>query len=498
MEPEEGKNVVIQNNDEDNDETVPLIPAEELERLKHAGGFIRKRYLMSILLLAGLGNVYAMRVNLSAAVEPMQKHYGWSNITQGYVLSAFFWGYILFQVPGAILSEKYGGKLVFGVGVLGTSLLTLILPLCASRLWLLFTVRAVMGLFESVTFPALNYLFTQWVPCTERSFHVAFTAAGAYLGTAIAFPISGILIDLHKDDDDVSTTWPLVFYVFGGCGVLWWIIWMLLANSTPDDDKTITEEEYKYIKHTVTQDADVNIDKITVTKSDKPPWKGFLTSSVAWSIYCCHFSSNFCIYTLMTYLPKYLDEELDFSLKNAGGIAIIPYVAQFAASISSGVFADRLSERTSVRTARIVTETIAFVTAGSCLVIAGWMTETAVAVIFMSLAVGASGFVGGGHCSSYVDVSPHYAGHLFSVGNVVANVAGILAPIVTGYILGDRLHDPTPTVTVTPLIEDSSSDSGYVPASHWRNVFYLTAGVYLFSLTIYVIFMKGKPVQELN
>ena len=491
--------VLIQNEEDDCSESTPLIPQEELDRLQKAGGLVRKRYLMSILLLAGLGNVYAMRVNLSAAVEPMQKHYGWSNITQGYVLSAFFWGYILFQIPGAILANKYGGKHVFGFGVLGTSLLTLILPFCASRLWLLFTVRAIMGLFESVTYPSLNVLFTQWVPCTERSFHVAFTAAGAYLGTAIAFPISGILIDLHKDDDNVSTTWPYVFYVFGSCGVLWWLVWIFLASSSPDEDSTITKDEYKYIKHTVKLDADINIGKVSVIKSESPPWKGFLTSPAAWAIYCCHFSTNFCIYTLMTYLPKYLDEELDFSLKNAGGIAVVPYVAQFASSIGSGFFADWMVERSNVRTARITTELIAFFTAGVSLVIAGWMTNVAAAVFFMSLAVGGSGFCGGGHAASYVDVSPHYAGHLFSVGNVVANVAGILAPIVTGYILGDRLHDPTPTVTVTPLMADSSSsDSGYVPASHWRNVFYVTSSIYVLSGIVYVLFMKGKPVQALN
>ena len=463
---------------------------EEMLRLQKAGGWFRKRFVVTTTLMFGLVNVYAMRVNLSEAVEPMQKHYNWSNITQGYVLSAFFWGYILFQIPGAWLASKYGGKYVFGAGVFGTSVLTLIVPFCASRLWLLLTVRALMGLCESVTYPALNVLFTQWVPCTERSFHVAFTTAGAYLGTAIAFPVSGVLIDLHHDDDDVSTTWPYVFYVFGACGLLWCFVWQFLGESSPGSAKHITADERRYLALTTGCDADVTVGKLDVVKSDSPPWRGFLTHPAAWAIYINHFSANLSIYTLMTYLPKYMKEDLGFDLKSAGGIAVIPYLMQFLGSIGSGFVADWMIKFTTVKRTRLTIELVSFGICISALCVTGWMTDTTLAVVTVSIAVGASGMTGGGFSSNYIDVSPHYAGYLFSVGNVIANTAGIIAPILAGYILGDAERSPG----------EASSDSSesYVPASHWRNVFYVSAGVYFCAGVVWVLFMSGKPVKELN
>ena len=323
-------------------EGTPLVSVASEDSLASAGGCVKARMLMSIMLMTGIANVYTMRANLSAAVVPMQKQYGWSNATQGIVLSSFFWGYILFQIPGALLSAKYGGKQVFGLGVFGTAVLTLLLPVCADRLWLLLVLRALMGFCESVTYPAMNALFIQWVPSTERSLHVALGNAGAYLGNAIAFPISGFIIDLHKDEDDISTTWPWVFYVFGIAGCVWFVLWEVIAASSPKQSRWICEDEITYIEAHTGQDANMSAKKVQVPKSPSPPWVAFLSSVPAWAIYVNHFANNFCVYTLMTYLPKYMDEVLGFDLTESGGIAVIPYAAQFVLMLASGSLADHL------------------------------------------------------------------------------------------------------------------------------------------------------------
>ena len=482
-------------------EKTPLMTSVvDVDKLKDAGGPLKNRMMIAILLMTGIANVYMMRVNLSAAVVPMQKKYGWSNSTQGIVLSSFFWGYILFQIPGALLSAKYGGKQVFGLGVFGTAIMTLLLPLCADRLWLLLVVRAVMGFCESVTYPAMNALFTKWVPSTERSFIVSFCNAGAYFGTAIAFPVSGLLIDIHKDEHGVSTTWPWVFYLFGAVGVLWFFFWELLGASSPEESRWITEDEKVYIQATASQDADQQVTKSVVERSESPPWKGFLTSTAAWALYINHFSNNFCVYTLMTYLPKYMDEELDFSLKDAGGIAVIPYCLQFVLSLCSGWTADFLiATRYSVRTTRLIIELVAFSVCIVTLCLTGWMTNVVLAVTLVTTAIGFSGFTGGGFMSNYLDVSPHYAGHLFSVGNLIANFAGIIAPLLAGEILGNTKSASGGGVHAEFVGNATASGSGsYAPASRWRDVFYVNAGVYVVAAIVWILFMKGKPVPELN
>jgi MFS family permease len=183
-------------NNSDGDKTAFLQSAD-----RNVG--IRKRHILTLMIHLGLANVYAMRVNLSLAVDAMQDRFHWSNLTQGYVLSSFFWGYLFGQIPGGYMAIKYGGKHVFGTGILCTAIFTLLLPLCAPNLSVLYTLRAVMGLCESVTFPAAYVMASHWFPSKERSQLLATMTAGAYIGTAIAFPISGMIVDWNKDDQGI-------------------------------------------------------------------------------------------------------------------------------------------------------------------------------------------------------------------------------------------------------------------------------------------------------
>ena len=171
---------------------------------------VKQRVVFAVLAFFGLVNVYAMRVNLSVAILDMSEQFGWNNATSGLVLSTFFIGYMVGQIPGGYIASKFGGKLVFGIGVTATALLTLLLPLAATgnlggrgdhALWgnyPIYFLRILMGAFESVTFPALYALMKEWVPNGERSLMVGFIMAGAEGGTILSFPISSHLCSLGK------------------------------------------------------------------------------------------------------------------------------------------------------------------------------------------------------------------------------------------------------------------------------------------------------------
>ena len=208
--------------------------------------WITARYTMVVWCHLGLILVYAMRVNLSVAAEKMQDQFGWSDSTKGFVLSSFFIGYAIGQIPGGFIATRFGGKWVFGLGVFATAILSLFLPLAAcgnllcppstttSRLVAIDVLRVLMGLCESVTYPALYSLLSRWTPAEERSRMVAWTMCGAQactwpcpqpnqtqphpllrvtrfdtiytittttpsqVGTAITFPISGWIASLHS------------------------------------------------------------------------------------------------------------------------------------------------------------------------------------------------------------------------------------------------------------------------------------------------------------
>ena len=104
------------------------------------------------------------------------------------------------------------------------------------------------------------------------------TSAGSFFGTAVAFPIAGLLMNIHKEEQDawskqrglcphgISTTWPWVFYLLGGVGVVWWLFWHALVTDRPEDNPSISAQELRYIQETAKEDADTTLEKVSITK----------------------------------------------------------------------------------------------------------------------------------------------------------------------------------------------------------------------------------------
>ena len=117
--------------------------------------------------------------------------------TTGIILGSFFYGYIASQILGGVLATRYGGKHVFGFGVLVTSILTIATPLAARQgVPFLVGLRVLEGIGEGVTFPAFHAVLGQWVPMHERSKFGTFAYSGAAFGTVVSSPLSGYLCSL--------------------------------------------------------------------------------------------------------------------------------------------------------------------------------------------------------------------------------------------------------------------------------------------------------------
>lgn len=125
-------------------------------------------------------------------------------------------------MPGGLLAEKFGGKWTLALGILSTAFFTLITPVAITEggATALIIVRILMGLGEGTTFPALSVLLSQWVPVRERGKLGALVLGGGQVGTILGNLLSGMLLD--------SFDWPIVFYVFGGVGVIWFLLFVSL------------------------------------------------------------------------------------------------------------------------------------------------------------------------------------------------------------------------------------------------------------------------------
>ena len=233
------------------------------------------RHTFSLLAFLGFANIYAMRVNLSVAIVAMVNNphtdnntnighecqletrnhtklptngvqFNWDSREQGLILGSFFYGYIITQIPGGFLAEKFGGKWLYGVGTLCTAILTYITPFAAKAGTRYFiAVRVLEGLGEGVTFPAMHAMIAKWIPLTERSKLITFINAGAQFGTIISLPVSGLIA--------ANINWESIFYFFGGLGCVWFVFWILLIFNSPQTHPRISMEERFYIESNIIQ-----------------------------------------------------------------------------------------------------------------------------------------------------------------------------------------------------------------------------------------------------
>ncbi|RXG53131.1 putative transporter slc-17.2 [Armadillidium vulgare] len=174
----------------------------------------------------------------------MEGEFDWDEHTQGLILGAFFYGYILTNILGGILANYFGGKIVVGVSIFLTGILTLFSPLAARSSGIAFSVvRALEGAAEGIFYPGMNILVGSWYPKMERSKFTSYIFAGLELGTVVGMLGSGWLCST-----DFLGGWPSVFYVSGVLSLIWVVIWMICIKDHAEDHPWISKAELQYIK----------------------------------------------------------------------------------------------------------------------------------------------------------------------------------------------------------------------------------------------------------
>lgn len=200
-------------------------------------------------MFGGLIFGFFLRVNISASVVYMLRpndrgvpYYDWGPDIKNLLLSSFFWGYVVAQVPSGLLAKRYGGKITLVVSTLISGILTLLHPL-AARIggWQLFLVcRILIGLTQGTVYPCVHTLLAKWTPKPERSILGSAVYSGAQIGTVIILATSGAF-------SESSEGWPLIFYFSGACAVAWSLLFLFFGLDAPEDSKTISIAERDYI-----------------------------------------------------------------------------------------------------------------------------------------------------------------------------------------------------------------------------------------------------------
>jgi ACS family glucarate transporter-like MFS transporter len=415
----------------------------------------RIRFTIVAMLFAVTMVNYADRATIAIAGPVMSKDLGFSALQMGFIFSAFGWSYVIGQIPGGWLLDRFGSKIVYFCSIFVWSLFTVLqggvwMVGTVAAVYVLFGLRFLVGFAEAPSFPANGRIVAAWFPANERGTASAIFNSAQYFATVVFAPIMGFIT--------VTFGWPNVFYFMGGVGVLVSFVWLKVVYS-PKDHPRLRPEELDYIERggaLVNMDQPKEDPRIARTapelergglqtvstrpedRGNAPQWgylKQLMQSRMMVGIYLAQFCINAITYFFITWFPVYLVQQRGMSILSAGMVASIPAICGFSGGVLGGVWSDFLIRQgwsqTRSRKTPIVAGMLLSMTMVLCnYVDAQWLVVSIMALSFFGKGIGALGW------AVISDTAPReIAGLSCGLFNMFGNISSITTPIIIGAII---------------------------------------------------------------
>uniref|UniRef100_A0A8C5GI27 Vesicular glutamate transporter 1 n=1 Tax=Gouania willdenowi TaxID=441366 RepID=A0A8C5GI27_GOUWI len=389
-----------------------------------------RRYIIAILSGLGFCISFGIRCNLGVAIVSMVNdhtvykgnkevlvaaQFTWDPETVGMIHGSFFWGYIVTQIPGGFICQKFAANRVFGFAIVATSTLNMLIPSAARCHYsCVILVRICQGLVEGVSYPACHGIWAKWAPPLERSRLATTAFCGSYAGAVVAMPLAGVLVQY--------TGWPSVFYVYGSVGIFWYLFWILVSYESPAAHPTITPEERKYIEDAIGESADVSL------------------------------------------------SFFGFEISKVGMVSALPHLVMTIIVPIGGQLADYLRSHNLMTTTNVrkLMNCGGFGMEATLLLVVGYSHTKVVAISFLVLAVGFSGFAISGFNVNHLDIAPRYASILMGISNGVGTLSGMVCPLIVGAMTKHKTRE------------------------EWQGVFLIASLVHYGGVIFYGLFASGE------
>ena len=363
---------------------------------------------------------YADRVALSVAATPIRTEFGLSQVQMGYLLSSFLWTYVLCLVPVGLLVDRFGGKIVNSLGLFLWSTATILTGFAPSFLVMMGT-RMVMGMGESTSWPASNRVIREWFPASERGLANAIFGAGATVGPAVGAIAISYLVG--------SFGWRTGFVIAGSAGFVWLLAWVLLFDQPERVRWLGAAERTKILRERDGAPA--------VTSGNGSPLGYLLRQRSVWGLFFTQGSEVYGSYMLITWLPSYLQQAKGLSLVDAGMLTAVPFALASLFGVGLGWVSDRLLSPEAVEAGRRRSMIAVMLLGVSLTVVVPLINQLWVIIVILAL-VRAFGLAGSAlNFALVTDLVRSRAdiGKVTAITVMGGNSFGLMAPIVTGYVI---------------------------------------------------------------
>ncbi|MCJ2075172.1 MFS transporter [Methylobacterium sp. E-016] len=391
----------------------------------------RVRLLIVTMLFIATTINYADRATLSIAGPSLAKDLGLDAVAMGYVFSAFAWSYVLAQLPGGWLLDRYGAKWVYAGAIFPWSAFTLMQGAVGfftgfTAVAVLFGLRLLVGLAEAPVFPANARITAAWFPTAERGTASAFFNASQYFATVLFTPLMGFVVHHYG--------WHHVFTLMGALGIAFALLWTQVIYG-PKEHPAINQGERDYIEAggaLLDMDGrDAGVAQVDAGRTIRQ----LLANRMLLGIYVGQYCITTLTYFFLTWFPVYLVKERGLSILQAGFAAVLPALCGFVGGILGGWISDRLLKRGWSLTASRKIPIVGGMLLSMVIVGCNYVQTDALVVGLMALAFFGKG-VGALGWAVVSDTSPRQGGGLSGgLFNTFGNTAGITTPIAIGYIV---------------------------------------------------------------
>jgi len=381
---------------------------------------VRWILIVWIFIMSSVG--FLDRVNISIASHFIVKEYHLSNVQLGYIFSAFVLGYALFQAPGGRVSDRYGARRVITIATVWwavfTSLATAIPRSIGGVVAAFMAVRFLLGVGESVIYPASNRVVAKWIPVNERGRANGLIFAGVGAGAAVTPPLITYIM--------LRGGWRLSFWVSALLGLVAGTVWFWLARDRPEQHPWVSAREMEVIRSGLPESSD--------GEKGILPWGAILASKDFLLVTYSYFCYGYVAYIFFTWFFIYLSSVKGLDLRESSYFAMLPFIAMAICSPAGGALSDFVTRHYGKRWGRCGVSVLAISVAAVFVASGSAVSSPRLASIVLA----------GGAGALYLSQSMYWS--------VTADIAGESAGSVSGVMNMGAQIGSTVTASLTPAI----------------------------------------------
>ncbi len=378
---------------------------------------LRVTHVVLLLLCLMYFITYLDRVNVSTAAAGFAADFNLDKTQIGLVFSAFAYPYLLLQIVGGWVSDRYGARrtlIACGIVWAGATALTGM----ATGLVSLLIARVVLGFGEGATLPAATTAMSRWFPGDKRGYAQGITHAAARVGNAVA-PGAVVLIM-------TSAGWRASFYACAVISVAWVVLWAVTFTEFPAEHPRVQSQELASLGASAT------------TVAAKAPWPAlFKRMAPVAVVYFCY---GWNLWLFLSWIPQYFLHSYDLDLKKSAIFSSSVFVAGVVGDTLGGLTTDKLLRRTgSLAAARTWMVAVCMLLTAIALLPLMFVHSASISLLCLSSGFFFAEMTIGPMWAIPMDIAPAYSGTASGMMNTGSALAAIVSPVVSGYLI-DRFH----------------------------------------------------------